>query len=65
MAELKSCPFCGGGAYTYTFTTYDKGIKRKQWMVHCKICGLNYPATSKKCWTEKDVVRWWNTRVSQ
>ena len=43
MAELKPCPFCGGEAHTYTYSTMSKGKLVDVWVVHCKRCGLNYP----------------------
>ena len=60
--ELKTCPFCDGEAYTYTATSVEQGLKRKYWLVHCKKCGLNYPAYANKCRTEEEAIELWNIR---
>lgn len=63
MAELRECPFCGGEAHTYTYSAMQKGQIKDKWLVHCKKCGLNYPA-KKTCNYEFEAIEAWNRRYT-
>ena len=53
MADLKSCPFCGGEAYT------DSDGWRVWWGVKCADCGRH----SEEFRTEKEAIEAWNRRA--
>lgn len=63
MAKLKSCPFCGGEARTYTYRYSDKGKEQELWLCQCKECRLNYPPLKVHCAHESEAIEAWNRRA--
>lgn len=55
MAELKSCPFCGGKAELYGINNGNPFI------VYCTVCGVEMG--NEKAFLTYQAIEAWNTRV--
>lgn len=77
MAELKPCPFCGGRAKIYVYsTTNEHNAVSKRFKIKCGECGVEFTKGFRICVTlddngnftfdtnEKDLaIEAWNRRV--
>lgn len=60
MADLKSCPFCGGEAKLQD-TTYGNNISA--YVVRCKNIECNVRPTTNWFRLRKDAIEMWNRRA--
>lgn len=61
MAEMKSCPFCGGEAEISTNTRIIKGKHHPIYWVKCCECGAKVPRYNR---TAEEAIDIWNRRAS-
>lgn len=61
MAELKSCPFCGGNAKQKTFTSKGKIFKTTVYYIACSVCKCQTPVQLHI----EEAEELWNTRTQK
>lgn len=64
MNGVKNCPFCGSGKLKHEFCLSNEGYYRYLRCQNCNCTGGYVSDSEKAPFTEEEVVRRWNRRVS-